>query len=146
VRGVIEAQMMAIARHSRWMQVSVETIYATGGAASNVQILQVMADVFGAEVYQLEIGNSAALGAALRAHHGDAAASGVPVDWDEVIAGFVEPVAASRLAPQPGTREVYGELMRTHAACEAHALGTQLPTSNSQLPNGEPLEPSGRKA
>ena len=73
VRGVIEAQMMAIARHSRWMGVDVDTIYATGGAAANVQILQVMADVFNAQVYQLEIGNSAALGAALRAHHADAA-------------------------------------------------------------------------
>ncbi len=123
VRGVIEAQMMAMARHSRWMEVSVDTIYATGGASANVQILQVMADVFGAEVYQLEIGNSAALGAALRARHGDAAASGAAVEWDEVIAGFVEPVAASRLRPRPGARAVYDELMRLHAACEAHALG-----------------------
>jgi xylulokinase len=123
VRGVIEAQMMAMARHSRWMEVSVDTLYATGGASANVQILQVMADVFGADVYQLEIGNSAALGAALRAWHGDAAASGSPVGWDEVVAGFVEPVAASRLRPRPGARAVYDELMRVHAACEAHALG-----------------------
>ena len=123
VRGVIEAQMMAIARHSRWMGVDVDTIYATGGAAANVQILQVMADVFDAEVYQMEIGNSAALGAALRAYHGDAAASGRPLSWDEVIEGLVEPVAASRLAPQSGAPEVYRELMPAHAACEAHALG-----------------------
>ena len=102
VRGVIEAQMMAIARHSRWMEVDVDTIHATGGAAANVQILQVMADVFGAEVYQLEVGNSAALGAALRALHGDAAAQGEAVSWDEVIEGLVEPVAASRLTPRPG--------------------------------------------
>ena len=32
VRGVIEAQMMAMALHSRWMQVDVDTIHATGGA------------------------------------------------------------------------------------------------------------------
>jgi len=124
VRGVIEAQMMAIARHSRWMGVDVDTIYATGGAAANVQILQVMADVFDAQVYQLEIGNSAALGAALRAHHADAARSGQPLSWEEVIDGLVEPVAASRLTPQPGTHEVYGRLMKAHAACEAHALGS----------------------
>jgi len=124
VRGVIEAQMMAIARHSRWMGVDVDTIYATGGAAANVQILQVMADVFDAQVYQLEIGNSAALGAALRAHHADAARSGQPLSWEEVIDGLVEPVAASRLTPQPATHEVYGRLMKAHAACEAHALGS----------------------
>jgi xylulokinase len=124
VRGVIEAQMMAIARHSRWMGVDVDTIYATGGAAANVEILQVMADVFDAEVYQMEIGNSAALGAALRAHHADAAASGRPVSWEQVIEGLVEPVAASRLTPQSGAAAVYRELMMAHAACEAHALGT----------------------
>ena len=116
VRGVIEAQMMAIARHSRWMGVDVDTIFATGGAAANVQILQVMADVFDAEVYQMEIGNSAALGAALRAHHADAAASGRPVSWEQVIEGLVEPVAASRLTPQSGAAAVYRELMTAHAA------------------------------
>ena len=124
VRAVIEAQMMALARHSRWMGVEVDTIYATGGAAANVQILQVMADVFDAEVYQLEIGNSAALGAALRAHHADAAASGAPVSWEEAIAKLVEPVAASRLSPQAGAAAVYSRLMEAHAACEAHALGS----------------------
>lgn len=123
VRGVIEAQMIAIARHSRWMQVEVDTIYATGGAAANVQILQVMADVFGAEVYQLEVGNSAALGAALRAHHADRAASGQPLPWDQVIDGLVEPIAASRLTPQQDAAAVYERLMKAHAACEAHALG-----------------------
>jgi xylulokinase len=122
VRAVIEAQMMALFRHSRWMQVDVDTIYATGGAAANAEILQVMADVFGAEVYQLEVRNSAALGAAIRAHHGDCAASGTAISWDDAIRNLVEPVAASRLRPRPGTREVYEKLMQLHAACEADAL------------------------
>ena len=123
VRGVIEAQMMALARHSRWMGVTVDTIFATGGASANAAILQVMADVFGAEVYQLEVGNSAALGAALRAWHGDRFAAGDPLEWDEVIAGLVEPVAATRLRPRHALRDSYDDLMRVHAACEAHALG-----------------------
>ena len=67
---------MAMALHSRWMNVDVDTIHATGGAAANRDILQVMADVFGADVYQLQVGNSAALGAALRALHGGTAAEG----------------------------------------------------------------------
>ncbi len=71
VRAVVEAQMMALALHSRWMGVAVDTIHATGGAAANPQILQVMADVFGAEVQRLDVGNAAALGAALRALHAD---------------------------------------------------------------------------
>ena len=51
---------------------TIDTIHATGGAAVNRQILQVMADVFGAEVYRFRGANSAALGAALRAWHADA--------------------------------------------------------------------------
>ncbi len=123
VRGVIEGQMMAIARHSRWMEVDVDTIYATGGASANRQILQVMADVFKARVFQLEVGNSAALGAALRARHGDAAAAGQALQWEQVIEGLVEPVASSRIEPRPAAHAVYLELMKAHAACEAHALG-----------------------
>lgn len=122
VRGVIEAQQLALLRHSRWMDVNVDTIYATGGAAANRQILQVMSDVFGAEVYQLEVGNSAALGAALRARHGVELAAGRPVSWDEVIRGLVEPVVASRLRPRADAHQVYRELMRVHAECEARAL------------------------
>jgi xylulokinase len=123
VRGVIEAQMMAIARHSRWMKVDVDTIYATGGASANRQILQVMADVFRARVFQLEVRNSAALGAALRARHGDRAAAGEALQWEQVIEGLVEPVASSRIEPRPEAHAVYLELMKAHAACEAHALG-----------------------
>ena len=45
------------------------------------------------------------------------------MSWEEVIDGLVEPVAASRLAPQPGAHAVYRDLMKAHEACEAHALG-----------------------
>jgi len=69
VRALVEAQMMSMAIHSRWMGVEVKTIHATGGASANRAILQVMADVFGADVYQFDVGNSACLGAALRAFH-----------------------------------------------------------------------------
>ena len=81
VRAVVEAQQMAMALHSRWMAVTIDTIHATGGAAANKEILQVMADVFGAEVYRSTVSNSAALGAALRAWHGDTVADGTPLPW-----------------------------------------------------------------
>src|SRR5207247_9660684 len=64
VRAVVEAQMMALALHSRWMGVDIRAIHATGGASANRAILQVMADVFGADVWQFEVANSACLGAA----------------------------------------------------------------------------------
>jgi xylulokinase len=123
VRAVVEAQMMSIALHSRWMGVTVDTIHATGGASANRAILQVMADVFGADVYQLEVGNSAALGAAVRAFHAEALADGREISWDEAIAGFVEPLDSSRVQPDPARHAMYQELMKVYAACESHALG-----------------------
>ena len=104
VRGVIEAQMMAMSLHSGWMQVDVDTIHATGGASANREILQVMADVFAAQVFQFEVGNSAALGAALRAAEADAAARGHRTPWEEIVKGLAEPIAGSRIAPYSGER------------------------------------------
>jgi len=123
VRAVIEGQQMAMALHSRWMNVTIDTIHATGGAATNRDILQVMADVFGAVVYQLQVGNSAALGAALAAFHGSAVADGSSMSWEEAIEGFVEPIAQSALRPDPARQAIYQELIEVYAACEAHALG-----------------------
>jgi xylulokinase len=123
VRAVIEAQMMTMALHSAWMQVEVDTIHATGGAAANREILQVMADVFGAAVYQFEVGNSASLGAALRAAEADDEANGHATPWEEVVSGLAEPVAASRIAPTPERTALYRNLIRVYAQCEAHALG-----------------------
>jgi xylulokinase len=123
VRGVVEAQMMSMALHSRWMGVSVDTITATGGAAANREILQVTADVFGADVQQLEVGNSAALGAALRAFHADRLADGVDVAWPEVVDGFVQPVPGSRVTPDPARQQVYRTLLEVYAVREAEARG-----------------------
>jgi xylulokinase len=121
-RAIVEAQQMAMAIHSAWMQVNVKTIYATGGASANRAILQVMADVFNANVYQFVVGNTAALGAALRAFHADAMASGRPVAWTDVVRGIAEPVASSLVTPVPRHRQAYVELMRIYAAREREAL------------------------
>jgi xylulokinase len=124
VRAVLEAQQMAMALHSRWMSVKPEMIHATGGAAVNPAILQVMADVFGAEVRRVEVGNSAALGAALRALHADSIAEGRPRSWDDIVAGLARPEAAGRrFVPDASRHEIYRGLMPVYEACEAHALG-----------------------
>ena len=123
VRAVVESQMLGMAAHSRWMGTTIDTIHATGGAAVNRDILVVMADVFGADVYQLGVRNSAALGAALRAFHADLASHGSPLSWDDVIRGFVEPTAATVVHPRPEHHAMYAEVAKVRAACEAHALG-----------------------
>jgi xylulokinase len=124
VRAVVEAQMMAMALHSQWMGVRIDTIHATGGAAANPQILQVMADVFGADVHRFATGNSAALGAALRALHADRAAAGTPIVWEDVISGLAEPVAGTRIMPNPAHHALYLELLPAYAQFEASALRT----------------------
>lgn len=128
VRAVIEAQMTALLLHSQWMNVRIDTIHATGGAAANRTILQVMADVFGADVYQLQIANSACLGAALRAYHADALSEGRSTSWDDVVASLAEPDAASHIRPASGSRAIYREFIKTYADCEAKALGQRQPS------------------
>jgi xylulokinase len=122
VRAVVEAQMAAMAIHSRWMGVKTETIYATGGASANREILRIIADVHDAEVYQFQVGKSAALGAALRASHADRKASGEDPAWEDIVAGFAEPVRESRIAPDPERAGMYREFLELYRACENHAL------------------------
>jgi xylulokinase len=118
VRAVVEAQMLSMAIHSRWMGVPVDTIYATGGAAANVEILRVMADVFGASVARISVSNSAALGAALRALHADAADAGEPLTWDEVV-GQLEQPAVAHVAHDPARHTTYRAHMRDYERVES---------------------------
>jgi xylulokinase len=129
VRGVVEAQMAALALHSRWMGVAIDRIHATGGASANRAILQVMADVFGADVYQFEVGNSACLGAAIRARHAHALAEGRRLSWDDIVRGVAEPLAASRVPPDPARHAIYQDFMRVYAAREAEAIASPFEAS-----------------
>lgn len=124
VRAVVEAQMMAMANHSAWMGVDVRDIHATGGAAVNDDILQVMADVFNARVRRLQVGNSACLGAALRAWHADAAASGEPLSWHDVTRDLGQP-AGRALTPRPEAVEIYRALRGRYAEFEKTARGAR---------------------
>lgn len=117
VRALVEAQMMALLRHSRWMGVSPDTVYATGGAAASREILQVMADVFNADVYRFESTDSAALGAALRAWQADQQRP-----WPEVIADFCTPLG-DRIMPVPAHVTAYRGLQQRYSSLERTRLG-----------------------
>lgn len=119
VRGLIEGQMLAIANHAADVTTApIDRVIATGGAAVNRSILQVMANVFGVDVYRLDVENSAALGAALRAYHADRLASGEPVSWNTVVSGFTEPKPGHRVAPNPKHVAIYAQLRRDYALAE----------------------------
>ena len=113
---------MAMALHTRWMGTQPEVIHATGGASANRDVLQVMADVFGATILELPGRNSAALGAALRAYHADATASRRPVDWADIVRGFTDPVPGARIEPVAANVEVYRRHMEEYLRVEREAL------------------------
>jgi xylulokinase len=124
-RAVVEAQMMSMRLHSQWMKVVPKQICATGGASTNSAILQIMADVFGCPVVRIEVAKSAALGAALRAAHGWLAHSGKKPRWQDVVAGFTDPLPDSEVRPSARSARVYGELMEKYAKHEREAIKEQ---------------------
>ncbi len=119
VRGLIEGQMMAMANHVPVPHdVVVDKVIAMGGAAANRAILQVTANVFGAEVYRLDTEHPAALGAALRAYHADRLTVGEPVSWKTVVSGFTEPQPGHRVSPNPKHVAMYAALRKDYAMLE----------------------------
>ena len=121
-RAVFEAQMLSMRLHSQWMNVSPEKIFATGGAANNAALLQVMADVMNCRVLRIEVSKSAALGAALQAAHGWLTVAGKNPKWEKLVAGFTAPIPDSEIRPNPKAVRVYDKLVEKYADCEREAL------------------------
>jgi xylulokinase len=112
-RALVEGQMTAMRLHSEWTGQRPHQIVATGGAAGNRAILQVMADVFECEVRRLRITSSAAMGAALRAAH---AVFGCP--WDELSRQFVADQGRP-VQPHASAAPAYAELRERYRALES---------------------------
>ncbi|XP_012590318.1 PREDICTED: xylulose kinase isoform X4 [Condylura cristata] len=93
-------------------------ILATGGASHNREILQVLADVFGAPVYVIDTANSACVGSAYQAFHGLAA--GTDVSFSEVVKLAPNPKLAA--TPTPGASQVYEALLPQYARLEQRIL------------------------
>ena len=115
VRALVEGQLMAMANHAPQ---PIDRIIVTGAEAASHPLLQVMANVFGVDVYWLEVGNAAALGAALRAYQADRLDSVEPVSWKTVVSGFTEPNPAHRVSPNPKHVAMYAAMRRDYAILE----------------------------
>lgn len=122
VRALVEGQACAMRLHSRWIAEDIHSIRATGGASVNREMLQVIADVFDARVMRMRSSNAAALGAAIRAWHGDAAANGTPVTWEDAVANFTEP--ESCVEPNRTHASVYRAVLKEYEAFERACLHT----------------------
>ena len=117
-RAVVEAQMMSMRLHARWMKTAPRQIFATGGASDNPVILQVMADVMNCPVLRVQVSKSAALGAALAATHGWLVENGKSTNWQKVIANFTAPIASSKIKPNKKATRIYDRLIATYAKRE----------------------------
>ena len=122
VRAVVEGKFLAMRHFGSSMGLDIaqaRKIIATGGASTNVAMLQVMSDVFGCKVYTLEQSDSASLGAAFRALHGHVCHESTTfVKYEHVVPtegmGY-------RLACEPteGTAAIYAKLMPRFATHQA---------------------------
>ncbi|HVY31576.1 MAG TPA: FGGY family carbohydrate kinase [Polyangiaceae bacterium] len=104
-RAIVEAQALSMQRHSDWIGERPRIIRVTGGASKNRGIRQVLADVFGAEIRGLAVGNSSGLGGALRA----AEAVG-KVGFSTLYEQFAATDPSQSTSPSAGATERYGEL------------------------------------
>uniref|UniRef100_A0A8C0XE37 Xylulose kinase n=1 Tax=Castor canadensis TaxID=51338 RepID=A0A8C0XE37_CASCN len=121
IRALIEGQFMAKRIHAEGLGYRVmpkTKILATGGASHNRDILQVLADVFGAPVYVIDTANSACVGSAYRAFHG--LAGGTDVPFSEVVKLAPDPRLAA--TPSPGASQVYEALLPRYAKLEQRIL------------------------
>jgi xylulokinase len=123
VRAVIEAQAISSRLHSRWMGVAIRSLYVTGGASANPEILRVFADVHHCPVHRFETTSAAALGAALRACYTHRRDQGESPTWSETVAPFTRPVPGSAIAPDPRAAAVYEAMVPRYEALEKRHAG-----------------------
>jgi xylulokinase len=121
VRAVAEAQVMSMFLHSRRLGVKADTLLVTAGGSGNEGLLQVIADVFDAEVRAFEVEDSAALGAAVRAARGFLVDRGDRKTWSEPAERLIRTKEIKSVLPRKEAVRIYrGEngLLNVYQACE----------------------------
>jgi xylulokinase len=111
VRAVVEAQALRLRLHSAWMGQKTDRLRVTGGVSTSRGTCQILADVFNARVERLVTGNSAALGAALRAAQAVSGRS-----WAELSAAFCAPVPGADITPIPVNVAAYATVLPAYKA------------------------------
>ena len=91
------------------MNVNIRSLYVTGGASSNEEILSIYANVHNCPVHRFETTNSAAWGAALRALQAD-----IRCDWKTAVGPYTQPTANSTIEPMSNASETYVGLLKRY--------------------------------
>ncbi|XP_062520219.1 xylulose kinase-like isoform X2 [Corticium candelabrum] len=123
VRALIEGQFMGKRVHAENLGYNIgpsSRVLATGGAAANKEILQVLSDVFNAPVYTLKTENSASLGAAYQAKHGLLHAS---MSFKDVVKNAAPYSFA--VAPNEDADKVYTSLTHSYKQLEEQVANSQ---------------------
>ncbi|XP_062072256.1 xylulose kinase isoform X3 [Lepus europaeus] len=141
IRALVEGQFMAKRIHAEGLGYRVmpkTKILATGGASHNRDLLQVLADVFGAPVYITDTANSACVGSAYRAFHG--LAGGTDVAFEDVVKLAPSPRLAA--TPHPGASQKVLAVLARGAGCAlpGTCVASAMQAEDTRLPGRtEPL-------
>jgi xylulokinase len=111
IRCLLESQALSMKLHSRWMGETFTRIRITGGASNCTPFLQILADVFQAQIEKIAITDSAGLGAALRAAN---AVAKIPFHK------LFEQFTASReiILPNPDNKAIYDNALKKYEELE----------------------------
>jgi len=122
VRAVIEAQFLSMKLHSQWISEQPNEIYATGGASSNIEILQIVANIFNSNVRQFEDTNSSALGAALRSAKSYYDSTSKSVDWTDLVSSFLKIQKINVIKPNQRYTVLYNDMLTIYKKYENYIL------------------------
>jgi sugar (pentulose or hexulose) kinase len=134
-----------MAHHARALGKKPDAILVTAGASENLGLLQVVADVFDAEVRSSEVRDSAALGAAIRAARCCLQDRGDCRSWRMLSGLFTSPRRFLAARPRKDAVRVYrstGGLIDAYAACEGFAMGKRQDPEEEIARFRETLQPS----
>ncbi len=119
VRAVVEAQALSMRYHSSWLRNATSVLRVTGGASRSLGMCRVLADVFQVSVERLEVENSAALGAAMRA----AQACGME-EWRSLTEKFCHVSAEEIIEPVTENARAYEHMLPQFVELLAETLDT----------------------
>jgi len=111
IRCILESQALSMRLHSSWMGETFTRIRITGGASHCTPFLQILADVFQAQIEKIAITDSAGLGAALRAAN---AVSQIP--FHKLFEKFT--AAKEIILPNPDNAAIYNDALKRYEKLE----------------------------
>ena len=119
-RAVLEGQFLArrmYLENGGYQMGPTSRIIVTGGASANMDILQIIADIFNVSVYSNDVPNSAALGGCYRAKLVMDRSSSF-----DTLKGLPEPKCVA--VPTPGVESVYNVMLARYRTLEEYVATT----------------------